>query len=92
MEKGVYTIGDSLLFRCVTQGIHCTINNIYKKFNPASLKVVQKNAGQIQEAEVAEVMISLSRAAVIDPFQEVPEMGRFVLEQERVPAAGGIIL
>ena len=92
MEKNVYSAGDPLLFRCVTQEIPCTIEKIYKTFDPASLEVAQENAVQIGEAEVAEVMISLARDAVIDPFQEIPEMGRFVLEQEGIPAAGGIIL
>ena len=27
-----------------------------------------------------------------DPFNDIPEMGRFVLEKEGRPAAGGIIL
>jgi small GTP-binding protein len=92
MEKGGYKKGDPLLFRCVTQDIPCSIKEIYKKFDPASLDVVQKNATQIKEAEVAEVIISLSKHAVIDPFLEIPEMGRFVLEQKGIPAAGGIIL
>jgi translation elongation factor TU len=92
MEKGAYQSGDPLLFRCVTQEIPCIIEKIYKTFDPASLEVAQENAVQIGEAEVAEVMISLERDAVIDPFQEIPEMGRFVLEQKGIPAAGGIIL
>jgi sulfate adenylyltransferase subunit 1 (EFTu-like GTPase family) len=92
MEKDVYRTGDPLLFRCVTQEIPCSIEKIYKTFDPASLEVAQKNAVQIGEAEVAEVMISLERDAVIDPFQQIPEMGRFVLEQQGIPAAGGIIL
>ena len=27
-----------------------------------------------------------------DPFEEIPEMGRFVLKQQGIPAAGGIII
>jgi len=92
MEKGAYKRGDPLLFRCVTQEIPCTIEKIHKTFDPASLEVTDEAAGQIRNAEVAEVTISLSREAVIDSFQEIPEMGRFVLEQKGVPAAGGIIL
>jgi translation elongation factor TU len=92
MEKGVYQMGDPLLFRCVTQEIPCTIEKIYKTFDPASLEVIEEATGQIREAEVAEVMISLEREAVIDQFQQIPEMGRFVLEQQGLPAAGGIIL
>ncbi|MBW2040118.1 MAG: GTP-binding protein [Deltaproteobacteria bacterium] len=92
MERGGYKVGDPLLFRCVTQEIPCTIENIYKKFDPASMEVIQEDAHRIREAEVAKVMISLSKEAVIDPFQEIPEMGRFVLEQKGIPVAGGIIL
>ena len=92
MEKDVYRTGNPLLFRCVTQEIPCTIEEIHKTFDPASLEVAEEASGQIREAEVAEVVISLSREAVIDPFQEIPEMGRFVLEQNGIPAAGGIIL
>jgi translation elongation factor EF-1alpha len=29
---------------------------------------------------------------VVDPFTEIPEMGRFVLEKDGRPVAGGIIL
>jgi sulfate adenylyltransferase large subunit len=92
MEKDMYRTGGPLLFRCVTQEIPCKIEKIYKTFDPASLEVVQEAATQIREAEVAEVMISLEREAVIDQFQQIPEMGRFVLEQQGIPAAGGIIL
>jgi translation elongation factor TU len=92
MERGGYQRGGPLLFRCVTQEIPCTIEEIHKTFDPASLEVTQEGAAQIREAEVAEVTISLSKEAVIDSFQEIPEMGRFVLEHGGVPAAGGIIL
>jgi sulfate adenylyltransferase large subunit len=92
MERGGYQQGGPLLFRCVTQEIPCIIEEIHRTFDPASLEVTHEGATQIREAEVAEVMIFLSREAVIDPFQEIPEMGRFVLEQKGVPAAGGIIL
>jgi sulfate adenylyltransferase subunit 1 (EFTu-like GTPase family) len=92
MERDMYRTGDPLLFRCVTQEIPCKIEKIYKTFDPASLEVTQEDATQIREAEVAEGMISLEREVVIDPFQQIPEMGRFVLEQQGIPAAGGIIL
>jgi len=39
-----------------------------------------------------DVMIRLEAPAVVDPFNHIPEMGRFVLEKEGRPMAGGIIL
>lgn len=41
---------------------------------------------------MADVMIHLKGQAVVDPFNDIPEMGRFVLEKEGIPVAGGIIL
>ena len=37
-------------------------------------------------------MIHLDYQVMVDPFNDIPEMGRFVLEKDRKPVAGGIIL
>ncbi len=87
-----YQIGDPLSFRCVTQEVLCRIEKIYKKFDPASMELIQENATNIAEAEVADVLIKVERGVVVDPFYEIPEMGRFVLESDGRPVAGGIIL
>ncbi len=87
-----YLMGEPLLFRCVTQEVPCRIEKIYKKFDPASLEVIEEDATSIGGAEVATIMIQLEDQVVVDPFNDIPEMGRFVLEKEGIPAAGGIIL
>lgn len=87
-----YGAGDNLLFRCVTQEVPCHIEKIYRKFDPASMELTEKDAGSIQNAEVADILIRLDKKVVVDPFNEIPEMGRFVLEKEGRPVAGGIIL
>lgn len=84
--------GKKLLFRCVTQEIPCRIEKIYKKFDPASMKITEEDVSSIQNAEIADVMIRLKTPAVADPFHHIPEMGRFVLEKDGRPVAGGIIL
>ena len=92
MEQSVHHKGETLLFRCVTQEIPCRIEKICKKFDPASMKLTEDDALFIQNAEVADVLIQLDGKAVVDPFNAIPEMGRFVLEKEGRPVAGGIIL
>jgi len=87
-----YRMGEPLLFRCVTQEVPCRIEKIFKKFDPASLEVIEEDAISIGGAEVATIMIQLEDQVVVDPFNDIPEMGRFVLEKEGIPAAGGIIL
>jgi small GTP-binding protein len=92
MDPTSYRIGDPLLFRCVTQEVPCRIEKISKKFDPASLEVIEEDALSIGGAEVATIVIRLEDQVVVDPFHDIPEMGRFVLEKEGRPAAGGIIL
>jgi sulfate adenylyltransferase subunit 1 (EFTu-like GTPase family) len=92
MDHTFYRIGEPLLFRCVTQEVPCQIEKVFKKFDPASLELVEENALSIRGAEVAMIMIHLNDQVVVDPFSDIPEMGRFVLEKEGRPAAGGIIL
>jgi small GTP-binding protein len=92
MDPMGYRMGERLLFRCVTQEIPCRIQKINKKFDPASMELIEENASSINGAEVADVQIQLDKMAVVDPFNEIPEMGRFVLEKDGRPSAGGIIL
>jgi len=92
MDQTVHPIGEPLLFRCVTQEVSCRIEKMYKKFDPASLEWIEEDASSIKGAEVADVMIHLETQVVFDAFNDIPEMGRFVLEEEGRPVAGGIIL
>jgi len=92
MDPMGYRTGDTLLFRCVTQEVPCRIENIYRRFDPASMEFTEENASSIRSAEVADILIRLDEKVVVDPFNEIPEMGRFVLEKDGRPVAGGIIL
>jgi translation elongation factor EF-1alpha len=92
MDPMGYRAGESLLFRCVTQEIPCHIKKINRKFDPASMELIEEDASSIEGAEVADILIQLDEKVAVDPFYEIPEMGRFVLEREGRPVAGGIIV
>lgn len=92
MDPIPYQTGEPLLFRCVTQEVPCRIEKIHKKFDPASMEWIEKDASSILGAEVADILICLESHVVFDPFNDIPEMGRFVLEKDQRPVAGGIIL
>jgi sulfate adenylyltransferase subunit 1 len=92
MDSAGFHRGDPLLFRCVTQEVPCRIEKVNRKFDPASMELIEKDALSIESAEVADVLIQLEEKVVADPFNEIPEMGRFVLEKDGRPVAGGIIL
>lgn len=92
MENIKTVINEKLAFRCVTQEAGGRIVKLYKKFDPASMEVVEEDAKEIKGGEVAEAEIVLDNEVVICSFNDIPEMGRFVLEKEQNPVAGGIIL
>lgn len=92
MGDNPYHKGESITFKCATQEVEGKIGNIYRRFDPATIKVVEKDAQEVGPAEIAEVEILLEKQVVIDSFTEIPEMGRFVLEKMGHPVAGGIIL
>jgi sulfate adenylyltransferase subunit 1 len=92
MDPAGFQMGESLLFRCVTQEVPCRIEKIYRRFDPAAMEWVEKDASSIKGAEVAHALIHLEASVVVDSFNDIPEMGRFVLEKNGRPVAGGIIL
>ena len=55
------------------------------------MEKTEEDAQEILPAEVAEVVIRLERPVLVDSFSFIPEMGRFVIEKEGIPVAGGII-
>lgn len=87
-----YHKGEPVTFRCATQEVEGKIGNIYRRFDPATIKLVEKDAREVGSAEIAEVEIILEKQVVVDSVSEIPEMGRFVLEKGGHPVAGGIIL
>ncbi len=91
MDKA-FKMGDPLTFKCATQESPATIERIIKRFDPASIEVIEKDAREIHAAEVAEVEITLFSSVSIDMYADIPELGRFVLESGGVPVAGGIIV
>src|SRR3972149_8011828 len=92
MSDNSYKKGETVTFKCATQEVNGRINNIYKLFDPATIEIVDNDAEEIGAAEIAEVEIILEKSVVVDSFNEIPEMGRFVLEKMGHPVGGGIIL
>lgn len=87
-----YKLGIPLTFKCATQEVKGRIEKIHSRFDPASVDVVEKNSSVIKPAEIAEVDIRLDSPVAVDKFSDIPELGRFVLENAGYPVAGGIII
>jgi len=83
--------GEKLVLRCATQETPCRIETIHRKIDSSNLKVLAEDAEDIHNLEVAEVTIRTKKPVAIKDFNDVQEMGRFVLVRSENTCAGGII-
>jgi len=91
MSKRDFTADQKVTIRCATQETSCKIQSINKRINSSTLEVIEENASVIKNLEVAEVIIKTKKPVAIKDFNDVQELGRFVLVQDENICAGGII-
>jgi len=92
MSKKSFHKGDKLILKCATQETTCNIEKIYKRLNSSTLETIEENAGELNNLEVGEVLIKTKKPIVITAFNELQELGRFVLVEDGNTCAGGIIV
>jgi sulfate adenylyltransferase subunit 1 (EFTu-like GTPase family) len=91
MSKKDFTKNQKLTIRCATQEASCWIENVSKRIDSSTLEVIEENAKLGKNLEVAEVTIKTAKPLVVKNFNDVRELGRFVLVQDGNISAGGII-
>lgn len=84
-------IKENLRFRCATQEVLAQIREIKGVWNTVSLEPKSKER-ILQENDFAEVIITTETPVVIERFQELNSLGRFVLQNNKEICAAGIIL
>jgi len=90
MTKRDFTPDLKLTIRCSTQETSCKIESINKRINSSTLELIEENAHIVKNLEVAEVIIKTKKPIAIKDFNDVQELGRFVLVQDENICAGGI--
>jgi sulfate adenylyltransferase large subunit len=91
MAKHDFVKDQKLTMRCATQETVCKVERIDKRINSSTLEVIAENTDVIKNLEVAEVIIKTKKPVAIKDFNDVQELGRFVLVQNENVCAGGII-
>ena len=84
-------INDPLVMRCATQQVRCRIRSIKSRIGSEDLQPIEDGKERIREREVADVEIIAEHGLVASSFNDLPELGRFVLEKDGRVCAGGII-
>ncbi|MHC4244550.1 MAG: sulfate adenylyltransferase subunit 1 [Planctomycetota bacterium] len=91
MTKRDFGKDEKMTIRCATQETSCKIENINKRINSSTLELIEKNAEVLKNLEVGEVIIKTKKPVAIKSFNDVQELGRFVLVSDENTCAGGII-
>jgi len=91
MTKHDFRKDRKLTIRCATQETICKVESIDKRIDSSTLAVIAENSDKIRNLEVAEVIIKTKKPVAIKDFNDVQELGRFVLVQNENICAGGII-
>jgi sulfate adenylyltransferase large subunit len=91
MSKRDFGKNQKLTMRCATQETSCKIESINKRINSSTLEIIEENAEVIKNLEVGEVIVKTKKPLAIKDFNDVQELGRFVLVHDENICAGGII-
>ena len=90
--------GEELTLRCATQEVSARIAKIRERIDTSSLEVLERDSEELGSLEVGRVLIRTAAPVVVERFEEVQELGRFVLlrgaganEEAEEISAGGII-
>jgi translation elongation factor EF-1alpha len=67
------------------------LETIAERIDSGTLQHLEGASDRLEETEVAEVSITTDEKVVVEPFSEVPELGRFVLTRGQDVVAGGIV-
>ncbi|GAW94063.1 sulfate adenylyltransferase subunit 1 [Calderihabitans maritimus] len=84
-------INEKITLKCATQEVSCRVQSIEKRMNSSTLELLERNATILENLEVGEVIIKTKHPIAVKTFNEVQELGRFVLERDQLTCAGGII-
>ena len=83
--------GDVLDLKCATQQVVGTVRKISDRLDSSTLELLESEAEELRETEVAKLTIKTSEYICTDAFEKVAEMGRFVLMRDNDTVAGGVL-
>lgn len=87
-----FRTGQNLVVKCSTQDRECRIANMMSRINSSTLEHLEdQGVEELRTMEIGEVTIRTSSPMVVQEFQDIPELGRFVLQRDGDVVAGGIV-
>ncbi|MDP8233640.1 MAG: GTP-binding protein [Candidatus Saelkia tenebricola] len=91
MEDKRFDKNKEMIMRYSTQEVTCRIEKINKRINSSTLKTIKENVNVLENLDMAEVVIKTKKPIVIANFNNIRELGRFILVKNGNTYAVGII-
>ncbi len=91
MSPAGVKLEEKFILKCATQEVTATIKKINKIMDSSSLATIEGRHDEIKVTEVAEVELTTDRPVVVEDYNFIPELGRFVIIKGEDIAAGGIV-
>jgi bifunctional enzyme CysN/CysC len=82
MSQEPLKLRQTVKLRCATQEAACTIQKLERRIDTATLRVIDEEADQLQINEMATATFMINSPLVLERFDQIEELGRFVLEQD----------
>ncbi|MCX8147372.1 MAG: adenylyl-sulfate kinase, partial [Candidatus Woesearchaeota archaeon] len=67
------------------------VEKIDKRIDSATLEIKEINSSVLKETEIGKIIIKTKKPIVFENFNNIEELGRFVLIKDSDVCAGGII-
>jgi len=82
-----------LILKCATQSRPCRIRQVRARIDSSTLEHLEseRRTDELEGTEVGEVTLETAEPIVVQEFQHVPELGRFILQRDGEVVAGGIV-
>jgi sulfate adenylyltransferase subunit 1 len=90
-EQPMFT-NEKITLKIATQEVTVTVTRIEKKLNSSTLEEITDSMDRLGETEAGVVCVNAEEPLIVDSFNSIPELGRFVLMRENTIIAGGIIV
>ena len=69
----------------------CSVKKINNRMNSSTLEIIEDDAEELRDTEVARLTLKMNGYVATDPFETVEETGRFVLMRDNDTVAGGVL-
>ncbi len=89
--EGTLNKGDKLEMKCGTKRASCEVAEIRQRIDSETGEVIGRDIDRIGENEAATIVFR-SEPVVVEPFSEIPELGRFILTRGKKNIGAGVIL